>query len=346
MKTTTKKSETIYVIRTVRLPLTESEMASRKDELPLVISQEERLADRRKSLMAQLKEEAEDLSQKKAQLVEEINSGERVEDLRCLKTPVLSERCWNIMHPTTGEVLERIPMTWAEVEKFTQTTIPEDDEEEAPAQEPIVPEERGRVLALPAPPPVGEDLPMLEGEIVEVDEKATPAENSSTLTESASVESKESLDEIDIDDDNPPTGPTWSAARRAFADGVIAADKAEYISLNGVCPSFVASSRVANIVLYGRSTGANPDQAGPRFGDEFFEAALESLPLWLAHLDAGGLASDTRPPAKWAKDRALWPGAVSLPKSEEGDHDGLSLFEDEKPQGALETAESYAGKLV
>lgn len=163
----TKGDEPIYVLRTVRLPLSESEMASRKDELPLVISQEERLADRRKSLMAQLKEEAEDLSQKKAQLVEEINSGERVEDLRCLKTPALSERCWMVMHLTTGEVLERIPMTWAEVEKLSQTTIPEDDEEdEAIAGEPIVPD-YSPVLALPAPPPVDEDLPMIEGEIIE-----------------------------------------------------------------------------------------------------------------------------------------------------------------------------------
>jgi hypothetical protein len=158
-----KKTETIYVIRTTRVPLTLSEMEARKNELPLVIAQEDRLALRRKDVLAELKAEAEDLALLVGQIVQEINTGERVEDLRCPKTPVLSERAWHIIHPITGEVLERIPMQWGEVEKLSQTTIPED---EGAPQEPIVPE-YSPLLALPAPPPVGEDLPPLEGVIVE-----------------------------------------------------------------------------------------------------------------------------------------------------------------------------------
>ena len=192
MSKTPKTPESIYVTRTVKLPLSASELEARKSELPLVISQEARLALHRKSVMAGLKDEAEELAEKRDKLVREINSEERVEDLRCLKVPVLFENSWQIIHPTTGEVMERIPMTFGEIERLTkehadrvgdgQMTLPEEEEapdssDEKSDAEDEEPGEGGsfRLLALPEPspvPPVGEDLPALEvieGEIVDLE---------------------------------------------------------------------------------------------------------------------------------------------------------------------------------
>lgn len=180
MSRKTTKNDPIYVMRTVRLPLSGSEMESRKSELPLVISQEGRLAEHRKSVMSELKAEAEELADKRDKLVTEINAGERVEDLRCLKAPSLTERTWNIMHPTTGEVLEQVPMTWAEAQGLreaeaeatasTQAELPLDEDDTSEGSNLRHPEPPGdggmRLLALPpmpiVVPPVGADLPALE----------------------------------------------------------------------------------------------------------------------------------------------------------------------------------------
>ena len=171
-KKTNKPADPIYVTRTTTVPLTENELFARMQELPLVISQQDHLEMRRKDLLAELKAEAQELVEKISTLTSEINRKERTEDLRCLKHPVLSDRAWHVMHPMTGEIMEKIPMGWEEHERLknaaqeSEASTTADKQLDLPLSEagPIVtlPE----LLALPAMPvivpPVGADLPIIE----------------------------------------------------------------------------------------------------------------------------------------------------------------------------------------
>lgn len=183
-----KPVEAIYVTRTTFVPLTENELFARMQELPLVISQQDRLAMRRKDLMAELKAEAEDLAEKIATLTGEINRKERTEDLRCLKHPVLTERLWHIMHPMTGEVMEKIPMGWEEYERLRNAAREAEAEATAETQLDLPLAEAGPIVTPPQPPllglpavsmpmpPVGEELPLLAIAAKHVDEDVIEGE--------------------------------------------------------------------------------------------------------------------------------------------------------------------------
>lgn len=180
-KKTNKTADPIYVTRTTTVPLTENELFARMQELPLVISQQDHLEMRRKDLLAELKAEAQELVEKISTLTSEINRKERTEDLRCLKHPVLSDRAWHVMHPMTGEIMEKIPMGWEEHERLknaaqgAEAEATADKQLDLPLSEagPIVTPPQPELLALPAMPvivpPVGEELPLLEAAHVDGD---------------------------------------------------------------------------------------------------------------------------------------------------------------------------------
>ena len=192
-KKTNKPADPIYVTRTTTVPLTENELFARMQELPLVISQQDHLEMRRKDLLAELKAEAQELVEKISTLTSEINRKERTEDLRCLKHPVLSDRAWHVMHPMTGEIMEKIPMGWEEHERLKNAAQGAEAEATADKQLDLPLSEAGvivtppqpELLALPAMPvivpPVGAELPMIEA--AHVDENVIEGELVAPTTE-------------------------------------------------------------------------------------------------------------------------------------------------------------------
>lgn len=132
------KFENLTVMRSVHVPLTQSEIDARKTELPLIIQRRKGVESRKKDANSGFKAEMDEIADTEERLVGEINSGKTIQDLLCPKRPNLADKTWEIIHPTTGEVMESEPMKWSEVEALTQTEIPIDDEGAEAAQEVVV----------------------------------------------------------------------------------------------------------------------------------------------------------------------------------------------------------------
>lgn len=513
-----KPVEPIYVTRTTRVPLTENELFARMQELPLVISQQDRLAMRKKDLMAELKAEAEDLAEKIATLTGEINRKERTEDLRCLKHPVLTERTWHIMHPMTGEVMEKIPMGWEEYERLKSAAHEAEAEATAETQLDLPLAEAGVLVTPPQPtplglPPVGNDLPVLaieakkdddddtiEGEIVvepgcylgyhpdrfawpaesamgmlyhalhryadgdneldleklvephfwsapgdiptdaelleylaeawgkadlhhtsgnkydvrltatwngkefrvklsencfdeegrstgsrsfarsgaelakairgllfapvQVDENIQASGESSTPATSPSANAPESVDEksgsgaevvqaelrssVQAEEEAEVFSITsWPMERRVFANAVLDAGLAEWITKDNVCPSYVQAKRFANTVLYGEAiySGASKDTLKDA---DLFLGATEDLPLFVAHISAGGWGYKTKPSARRDAKKPLWPGSIAVLEAQRSapatDTSEFQLFGE--PQTTTDLVGDMAERLV
>lgn len=159
------KFENLTVMRSVHVPLTQSEIDARKTELPLIIQRRKGVESRKKDANSGFKAEMDEIADTEERLVGEINSGKTIQDLQCPKRPNLADKTWEIIHPTTGEVMESEPMKWSEVEALTQTEIPIDDEETEAAQEVVVTPEQPSLLMIEA---AQEEA--IEGEVVEEDE--------------------------------------------------------------------------------------------------------------------------------------------------------------------------------
>lgn len=159
------KFENLKVMRSVHVPLTQSEIDSRKTELPLIIQRRKGVESRKKDANSGFKAEMDEISDTEERLVGEINSGKTIQELLCPKVPNLADKTWEIIHPTTGEVMETEPMKWSEVEFLSQTEI-EIDEEATPEQEVVVETADSSLLFLEAVM----SAEVIQGEVVEEDE--------------------------------------------------------------------------------------------------------------------------------------------------------------------------------